>query len=133
MGQKRKKMGDRDLFYSPKWYSPSQDLIWPIIRNFRDRFAREKRNLESTVLSLQSSLELTQERVNKEEEYKGTTQAAQKQLMGEKRELLAKWVDDDKVFSVHSNLVLFVLKVDNAIHPSSKLTQLISLLYLSTG
>lgn len=58
--------------------------------DFRDRFAREKRNLESTVLSLQSSLELTQERMNKEEEYKGTTQAAQKQLMGEKRELLAK-------------------------------------------
>lgn len=61
--------------------------------DFRDRFAREKRNLESTVLSLQSSLELTQERMNKEEELKGTTQAVQKQLMGEKRELLAKWVN----------------------------------------
>lgn len=42
------------------------------------------------MLSLQSSLELTQERMNKEEELKGTTQAVQKQLMGEKRELLAK-------------------------------------------
>jgi len=28
--------------------------------------------------------------MNKEEEYKGTTQAAQKQLMEEKRDLLAK-------------------------------------------
>ena len=63
--------------------------LW-LFCEFRDRFAREKRNLESTVLSLQSSLELTQERVNKEEELKDTTQAAQKQLMGEKRELLAK-------------------------------------------
>jgi len=42
------------------------------------------------VLSLQSSLELTQERMSKDEEYKGATQAAQKQLMGEKRQLLAK-------------------------------------------
>lgn len=64
-------------------------FVW-LFCEFRDRFAREKRNLESTVLSLQSSLELTQERMNKEEELKDTTQAAQKQLMGEKRELLAK-------------------------------------------
>lgn len=42
------------------------------------------------MLSLESSLELTQERMNKEEELKDTTQAVQKQLMGEKRELLAK-------------------------------------------
>ena len=42
------------------------------------------------MLSLQSSLDLTQEKMNKEEEYKGATHAAQKQLMGEKRELLAK-------------------------------------------
>lgn len=64
-------------------------FVW-LYYEFRDRFAREKRNLESTVLSLESSLELTQERMNKEEELKDTTQAAQKQLMGEKRELLAK-------------------------------------------
>lgn len=65
-------------------------LICVLFCKFRDKFAREKRNLESTVLSLQSSLELTQERMNKDEELKDTTQAAQKQLMGEKRELLAK-------------------------------------------
>lgn len=71
------------------------------IRSLKDRFAREKRNLESTVLSLQSSLELTQERMNKEEELKGTTQAVQKQLMGEKRELLAKLTDSEEVIREH--------------------------------
>lgn len=71
------------------------------IRTLKDRLAREKRNLESTVLSLQSSLELTQERMNKEEEYKGTTQAAQKQLMAEKRELLAKLTDSEEVIREH--------------------------------
>lgn len=71
------------------------------IRSLKDRFAREKRNLESTVLSLQSSLELTQERMSKDEEYKGATQAAQKQLMGEKRQLLAKLTDNEEVIREH--------------------------------
>jgi len=71
------------------------------IRSLKDRFAREKRNLESTVLSLQSSLELTQERMNRDEEYKGATQAAQKQLMGEKRQLLAKLTDNEEVIREH--------------------------------
>ncbi|KAJ7379582.1 protein of unknown function (DUF4686) [Desmophyllum pertusum] len=71
------------------------------IRSLKDRFAREKRNLESTVLSLQSSLELTQERKNKDEEHQGATQAAQKQLMGEKRELLAKLTDGEEVIREH--------------------------------
>lgn len=71
------------------------------IRSLKDKYAREKRNLESTVLSLQSSLELTQERMNKEEELKGTTQAVQKQLMGEKRELLAKLTDGEEVIREH--------------------------------
>ncbi|XP_068754666.1 myosin-11-like [Montipora capricornis] len=71
------------------------------IRSLKDTFAREKRNLESTVLSLQSSLDLTQDRMNKEEEYKGATHAAQKQLMSEKRELLAKLTDNEEIIREH--------------------------------
>ena len=58
----------------------------------RDRFTREKRNLESTVFSLQSSLDLTQERMDKEEEWKGATAAHHKSLLEEKRGLLSKYV-----------------------------------------
>ena len=66
--------------------SPLNEII------FRDRSARTKRSLEATVTSLQTSLELTKERMEKDDEWKGMTDADLKKILEEKRELLTKYV-----------------------------------------
>ncbi|XP_032239746.2 myosin-11 [Nematostella vectensis] len=67
------------------------------VQALRDHFAREKRSLESTVLSLQSRLELSLERVVKEEEWENTTATTIKTLQQERADLLTRLTDGEEL------------------------------------
>ena len=57
----------------------------------RDRYEREKRTANATVMSLQNTLDLSKKKILKEEEWKQTTDSVRKQLVEEKQQLLTRY------------------------------------------
>jgi hypothetical protein len=58
--------------------------------HFREKFEREKRTANAAMLSLQNTLELSRKKIQKEEEWKQTTDGVRKQLVEEKQDLLTR-------------------------------------------
>jgi hypothetical protein len=72
--------------------------------HFREKFEREKRTANAAMLSLQNTLELSRKKIQKEEEWKQTTDGVRKQLVEEKQDLLTRYSKATKVETLNSNL-----------------------------
>lgn len=65
-------------------------IPYTFLLQFRDRYEREKRTANATVMSLQNTLDLSKKKILKEEEWKQTTDSVRKQLVQEKQDLLTR-------------------------------------------
>lgn len=71
------------------------------IQGLKDRYERDKRTADATIMSLQNTLDLSRKKILKEEEWKQTTDSVRKQLVEEKQDLLTRLTQSEEVIREH--------------------------------
>ncbi|CAB3979175.1 Hypothetical predicted protein [Paramuricea clavata] len=71
------------------------------IQSLKEKFEREKRTANAAMLSLQNTLELSRKKIQKEEEWKQTTDGVRKQLVEEKQDLLTRLTESEEIIREH--------------------------------